>query len=105
MPSEPDAWRAIAGRNFKTLFTKSTPARYDPGMILITAAAIVASPVPMPPWRASGAVAQAQAMVRIVSGVRLHFDQESNQGAPPLRDTVVRTQGAAVQPARLIEFE
>jgi hypothetical protein len=105
MPPASGARRAIAGRNLKTLFTKSAAARYDAAMILIAAAAIAASSAPVSPWRASGAVAQAQAMVRIVSGVRLHLGQESNEGAPSLRDTVVRTQGAAVQPARLIEFE
>jgi hypothetical protein len=74
-------------------------------MLLIAAAAAAALSTPEPPRRPGSATAQAQAIVRIVSGVRLRFDGRANDGAPPARDTYVRIAGALFQPARLIEFE
>jgi len=73
-------------------------------MLLLTAAAVALSP-PDLTLRSSAATAQARAIVRIVSAVRLRFDQTVNDGAPRIRDTIVRTQDARLQPARLIEFE
>ena len=73
-------------------------------MLLIAAAAIVATAQPAahePPPRAS---AQARATVRILFGVRLRLGEERNSGAPPARDTQVRSEGVS-RPAKLIEFE
>jgi hypothetical protein len=72
-------------------------------MVLLTAAAVAVSQPELPPRTA--ATAQARAIVRIVSAVRLRFDQTANEGAPPIRDTVIRTPDARIQPAKLIEFE
>jgi hypothetical protein len=74
-------------------------------MLLIAAAAAAALSTPEPPRRPGSATAQAQAIVRIVSGVRLRLDGRANDGAPPARDAYVRIAGALLQPARLIEFE
>ena len=74
-------------------------------MLLLAAAAAVALSPAQPPSRPVGATAQAQAIIRIVSGVRLRFDQPANEGAPAARDTFVRTADALPQPAKLIEFE
>ncbi|WP_028968686.1 hypothetical protein [Sphingomonas sp. URHD0057] len=72
-------------------------------MVLLAAAAVLSqAELPRAPTAAS---AQARAIVRVISGVRLRFDQRVNESAPQLRDTMVRTQGARLQPAKLIEFE
>ena len=47
---------------------------------------------------------QAQATVRIVSGVRLRLGEAENGDAPAPRDTVIHTDGTA-RHAKLIEFE
>jgi hypothetical protein len=73
-------------------------------MVLLAAAAAVLSQAELPRMPTATS-AQARAMVRIVSGVRLRFDQRANDGAPQLRETVIRTQDARLQPAKLIEFE
>ena len=73
-------------------------------MVLLAAATVVLSQAELP-RTPTAASAQARAIVRIVSGVRLRFDQRVNEGAPQLRDTTVRTQDVRLQPAKLIEFE
>ena len=73
-------------------------------MLFLIAAAAVIAPPPATHSPAS-ASAQARAIVRIVSGVRLRFSGMQDQGVPRLRDTKVRTADTRVQPARLIEFE
>jgi hypothetical protein len=74
---------------------------------MLLAAAAIASFAPQvdrPPPRI-GATAQAIAVVRIVSGVRLRLGQGAISGeAPSSRKTIVHTEGAA-HSARLIEFE
>ena len=73
-------------------------------MILLAAAALATaltpSPAPVP-----SATAQAIATIRVVSGVRLKLDAPVNPGAPPTRDTVLRSGDGTSQPARLIEFQ
>jgi hypothetical protein len=71
---------------------------------LVASAAALSAPVQPPRWAPSGAVAQATASVRIISGVRLKFGDENPQ-APKARDRKVRTEDGLVRPARLIEFE
>jgi len=73
-------------------------------MLLLAAVVALASPAEPPRPRVT-ATAHAQAIGRIVSGVRLRFDRSFNEGAPPARSTWVRTPGAMLQPAKLIEFE
>ena len=72
-------------------------------MLLLAAAAAVAAPEP-PSSRPAPVVAQATAVVRIVSGVRLKLDSPTNPGAPPAHDSKVTTEDGQ-RPARLIEFE
>lgn len=50
------------------------------------------------------AAAEAQASVRIVSGMRIHLDGHSNADAPRPSDGMVHTEGT-VHSARLIEFQ
>jgi hypothetical protein len=72
-------------------------------MIWLAAAALAASThVSAPPT--SGVVVQAQATVRIVAGVRVKLDGQSNSDAPAVRETTVNS-GGSPQAARLIEFE
>jgi hypothetical protein len=73
-------------------------------MFLFAAAVVVASSVELP-RPATSATAHAQAIVRIVSGVRLRLGQPANEGSPRPRDTMIRMAGMPLQPARLIEFE
>jgi hypothetical protein len=73
-------------------------------MLFLIAAAAVIPPLPAA-HSPTSATAQARAIVRIVSGVRLRFSGEQDQGVPRLRETKVRTADARLQPARLIEFE
>jgi hypothetical protein len=97
--------RAIAGRGFKALFTKSGPGRYGCIMLVLASAAAVlmSPPVARGP---TAATAQARAIIRIVSGTRLRLGQmTATDDAPAARDTFVRTQGPVLQPAKLIEFE
>jgi hypothetical protein len=72
-------------------------------MLWIAAAAIAAT-VPPPVSHRSGATAQARAMVRIVSAVRLRLDGGPNADAPRPRETIIRT-ALGEQPAKLIEFQ
>jgi hypothetical protein len=75
-------------------------------MFLIAAAAIAASPPSAPPRMMSvGASVQAIATIRVISGVRLSFDEkQSDANVPRVRETLVRN-GGLQQPARLIEFQ
>jgi len=73
-------------------------------MLLIAAA--IASALPLDASSPSARpVVQARATVRIVSAVRIQWDQQASGGEiPQARETVVQTtQGP--QPAKLIEFE
>ena len=74
-------------------------------MLLLTAVAIAASaPSPAPPAH-YGATARGQAVIRIVSAVRLSFDGRQMQGGTPAaRATTVRGDGVAKR-VNLIEFQ
>ena len=73
-------------------------------MILLAAAAVTFGAPPLAP-RAAAAVVQATATIRVVSGVQLKFGAPSNPGAPPPRESVVRTADGTAHPAKLIEFQ
>ena len=73
-------------------------------MIGIAAAALLAAAPQGGPAQPS-TVAQAQATVRIVSGVRLTLQQSGNGNeVPKARSATIRT-SEGPQPAKLIEFE
>jgi hypothetical protein len=72
--------------------------------MLLLAASLALSP-PDPPRSPTAATAQARAIVRIVSGVRVRFGQPAGEDVPPLRKTVVRGPSAELLPAKLVEFE
>jgi hypothetical protein len=73
--------------------------------MLIAAAAIALAAPQEDRAQSGGASAQAFAIVRIVSGVRLRLGEGALSGdAPPVRDAVVHTEGTA-HAARLIEFQ
>ncbi len=72
---------------------------------MLLLAASLALPPPDPPRSPTSATAQARAIVRIVSAVRVRFDQPAGEGVPPPRKTVVRGPSAELLPAKLVEFE
>jgi len=72
--------------------------------MLLLAASLAAMP-PDPPRSPTSATAQARAIVRIVSGVRVRFDQPASGEAPAPRKTVVHGPSAELLPAKLVEFE
>jgi hypothetical protein len=71
-------------------------------MILLAAASISTA---LPQSRPVTAVVQATATIRVVSVVRLKLDGEINPGAPPARDSVLKSTDGSSQPAKLIEFQ
>ena len=73
-------------------------------MLLLAAAAIAAAAPPSAQQPSVRPMVQAQATVRIVSGVRLRLGEVQNGDAPAPRDAVIHTDGAARR-AKLIEFE
>jgi hypothetical protein len=73
-------------------------------MFMFAAAAALAAPAPANSGPRPVLAVQAEASVRIISGVRLKFDSPTNEGAPPAHDSKVTADGKA-QRARLIEFE
>ena len=73
-------------------------------LVLIAAAAVASTPQNMSPTRV-GATVQARAIVRIVPAVTLRLGEGPLSGeAPPAKRTVVHTEGGP-QPAKLIEFQ
>jgi hypothetical protein len=72
---------------------------------MLLLAASLALPPPDSARSPTGATAQARAIVRIVSGVRVRFGQPMERDAPPARPTLVRGPDARRMPARLVEFE
>jgi hypothetical protein len=76
-------------------------------MVLFAAAALATSlaPPPPPPPRPTGAVVQATATIRVISGVALKLDAPSNPGAPRSRNSLIRASDGSLTPAKLIEFE
>jgi hypothetical protein len=95
--------RPIAGRDLKDLFTKRARGRYQWAMLLLAAILAMSQPDIPPPTR--GATAHAQAIIRIVSAVRVNFDQRATKDVPPPRETVVHGQGRELLRAKLVEFE
>jgi len=75
-------------------------------MLLITAAAIIASTSQPAQGLNAGASVQAMATVRVISGVRLSFGEAQNgNDVPRARQTLINTGDVPKQPAKLIEFE
>lgn len=89
---------------FKTLFTILAAPRYARAMLWLFAAAMTATLEPQAPPSSPAVTAQARAVIRVISGVRLKLDAEHNLDAPSARQTVLAANGS-VQPARLIEFQ
>jgi len=71
-------------------------------MVLFTAAALAATPIPTRP---RAAVAQATATIRILSAVTLKLDGSINAGAPLPRASSVKAADGSHSPAKLIEFQ
>jgi hypothetical protein len=72
---------------------------------MLLVAAILAISQPAAPQGRTGPTAHAQAIIRIVSAVRVRFDQPAPKDVPPPRETSVRGQGRELLPAKLVEFE
>lgn len=73
-------------------------------LFLAAAAASVAMTTPSPDRRAAVPLVQAQATVRILSGVRLQLGKTNAVAGQRLRVTNVSTSDG-VRPAKLVEFE
>ena len=74
-------------------------------MVLLAAAALATSLAAPSPPRPTGAVVQATATIRVISGVALKLDAPANPGAPPSRNSLIRASDGSLTPAKLIEFE
>jgi hypothetical protein len=73
-------------------------------LLLIAAAALASTPQDVSPTRV-GAAVQARAIVRIIPAVTLRLGEGPLSGDAPLAKlTLVHTEGQS-QPARLIEFQ
>jgi hypothetical protein len=72
-------------------------------VLLAAAAAVLASPPPG--GHPVSATVQATATIRIVSAVQIKFDAETNPGAPPARNAVLRSSDGSTRSAKLIEFQ
>jgi hypothetical protein len=74
-------------------------------MVLLLTAAATALASSSPAAHPVSATAQATATIRVVTGVRISFDVETNPGAPPVRNTVLHFSDGTVTAAKLIEFQ
>ena len=74
-------------------------------MVLLAAALLANASPPEPPSHPVGAIVQATATIRIVSGVSLKLDSPTNPGAPPSHDAAVHAADGSTIPAKLIEFQ
>ena len=87
------------------VFTIMNGRRYAAVMLLAAVAVLAASTQQIARPEHNGAVVQAVASVRVISGTRLSLVGVNNgQDVPPPRETVFTT-GGVEQPARLIEFQ
>lgn len=73
-------------------------------MLLFAVASIVASAPTDAPRATGGALVQATATIRIISGARLSFHAPNEHGIPHARNSMINTPEGR-QPARLIEFQ
>jgi hypothetical protein len=72
-------------------------------MLWLVAAAALAAPAQPNGW-SNGAVVQARASVRVISGVSLKLGS-ANPDAPRPRETRLTASDGTTRPARLIEFQ
>jgi hypothetical protein len=73
--------------------------------MLFTAAALAGAPAEDRAPRPVGASVQAQATIRVISGVQLHFgDEVRNRDGFIARESTVRS-GGVEQSAKLLEFQ
>jgi hypothetical protein len=73
--------------------------------MLLTAAALAATPAQEPAPRPVGTSVQARATIRVISGVQLHFgDEVRNRDGFIARESTVRS-GGVEQSAKLLEFQ
>jgi hypothetical protein len=92
------------GTEVNTLFTITDGKRYAAVMLLAAVIAAVAAS-PNAPVEHHGPVAQAVAMVRVISGTNLRLDGTGNgSDVPAPRLTVYSVNGTEL-PAKLIEFQ
>jgi hypothetical protein len=73
-------------------------------MFLMAAAALAAAAPAEAGSQPARPTAQARATVRVLSGVRVRFEDAEQAGTPPLRNATVHGDGTP-QPAKLVEFE
>src|SRR4051812_672842 len=94
-----------SGTKVNALFTIAEPKRYGSAMLLLVAAAALASSPPAMPTSHVGPSGQARARIRIISGATLRLGVGALSGqAPPVQPTFVHADGEP-RPARLIEFQ
>jgi hypothetical protein len=73
-------------------------------MFFLAVASIVASTPTNAPRASAGALVQATATIRVISGARLSFHAPNERGIPHARNSMINTPEGR-QPARLIEFQ
>jgi hypothetical protein len=93
------------GTKVNAAFTIMNGRRYAFMMLLFAVAVITVSAQPDVPRTHVSATAQATAMVRVISGVRVRLDGQYNGNDIPQPRDAVFTSGGVQQPARFIEFQ
>ena len=86
------------------MFTIRAVARYALGMVIVAAAALVATLVPQARAPVT-AERQAQVTVTILSSASLRFSEIEQAQPKRLRETIVRSAGGSNATIRLVEFE
>ena len=96
--------RSRIGTVLNALFTICPRARYSRLMAIfaLIAAAVLPASAVLPPQSPRGAITQATASVRILSGERIGADSLPQTAI--VRDTQVRGSDGSEKPARLVEF-
>ena len=74
-------------------------------MLILAVASIIATDPPRAEVQPAAPSRQAVAVVQIVRPASLRFQEIERSHPELLRDSLVRAQGDALQPARLVEFQ
>jgi hypothetical protein len=93
------------GTKVNAVFTLPRGKRYVTAMLLLAAASAMASMPQMPSSGGVRATVQAQAIVRIITGVSLRLGQGALSGEAPRPHITMASADGEPKPANLIEFE
>jgi hypothetical protein len=93
----------MSGRRVKSFFTIVRTVRYGWIMLLLALTALAAAPTSPPMF--ARATSQAQAMIRVVTSVKLRVGAEQSEQGHPLRSVTIPADDGQRVPAKLVEFE